>query len=85
MDIDEARTLLASVPPSTGPFHQIVLLVTADMVFWCDAARYEFRKPWHFVWTEHHGSFFEHEDEVAKIHVTRTSGSHEKTIRKQKP
>ena len=57
-----------------GDFPQVVLLVTVDHVFWSSSARYEKYGPYHLVWTEHHGTFMVHEDEVAKVHVIRVQG-----------
>ena len=50
-------------------YDQTVLLVTVDSMFWCSAAKYEKFGEYHLIWTEHHGNFIEHKDEVAKIHV----------------
>lgn len=63
-------------------FDQIVLLVTVDHVLWCSSAKYQKYGDHHFVWTEHHGHFFEHKDEVAKLHVIRAKPAdwlHEET------
>ncbi len=57
---------------TTLGFTQTVLLVTPDSVLWCSAARYFPMGDYHLVWTEHHGNFLEHDDEIVQLHVTRS-------------
>jgi len=56
--------------PNLRDFKETVLLVTVDSVLWCSAAIYRKMGDYHLVWTEHHGNFLEHDDEVVKLHVT---------------
>lgn len=49
-------------------FTHTVLMVTLDSIQLYEGALLERVGPFYLVWTEHHGHFVEHKDEVVRCH-----------------
>ena len=73
MTIKNARSYLEKRDKelTAKDFMQSVCLVTSDCVLlFFDGALTERREEFYFIWTEHHGNFIEHKDEVQQFWVS---------------
>jgi hypothetical protein len=62
-------------------FHYSVIIATTEVVLqFFNCALAEKRGPFYLIWTEHHGSFIEHRDNVAKFWTCNHGTRNERTI-----
>jgi hypothetical protein len=52
-------------------FNEAILIVSPDSAMFFDGAVHQRLGPFYLIWTEHHGNFIEHEDEVILFRAYR--------------